>query len=272
MEHASAPLEERKIEAGEVTLNVAVSASSRPPMALLHGVVRRWQDFLPIMPSLALRWQLWAVDLRGHGLSARAPRYLVVDYVRDIVHLVREHWREPGVLVGHSLGAMVAAAVAAELPDHVRAIVLEDPPFETLGDNIRSTPFFAQFAGMHLYAGSGRSVSDLARELAELRIATPLNPEPVRMGDVRDSTSLRFTARALRDLDPAVLQPIVAGQWLNGYDHESILRRLTMPSLMLRGDERMGGMLTRASADRACQLTADCTVIDLPTGHHIHLM
>src|SRR5688572_4782194 len=107
-------------DAGPVRLHVAAGPRHGPPLLMLHGVLRAWTDFAP-------RWQLFALDHRGHGESARAERYLVVDYAADAVALVRD--RLPGVvLYGHSLGALAAVAVAAELPDLVRAVILEDPP------------------------------------------------------------------------------------------------------------------------------------------------
>jgi pimeloyl-ACP methyl ester carboxylesterase len=93
----------------------------------LHGLARGWQSFLPLIPTLALRWQVYALDQRGHGKSERANSYFAIDYVPDIVGFLRHEIRRPTVLYGHSLGAMVAAAVAAEAIDLVRAIILEDP-------------------------------------------------------------------------------------------------------------------------------------------------
>lgn len=78
--------------------------------------------------------------------------------------------RCPLVLFGHSLGAMVAAAVAAEVPDRVRAIILEDPPFHTLGNRIEGSAWQAQFIGMQEIARRGGSVEDITDALAEIRL------------------------------------------------------------------------------------------------------
>src|SRR5947209_1953421 len=77
----------------------------------------------------------------------------------------------------------------------------EDPPSVSLVPRIRETPFFAMFSGMHKLAGDRRSVRETTRDLAEVRIPTGAEGD-MRMGDLRDPTSLRFTARALQDLDP----------------------------------------------------------------------
>jgi pimeloyl-ACP methyl ester carboxylesterase len=255
----------------EASLHAATGPASGPPLVFLHGVTRRWQDFLTLLPALAGRWQIHALDFRGHGGSGRAPgKYRVVDYVQDAVSLLDACVSEPAVIYGHSLGALVAAAVAAELPTRVRAVVLEDPPAPALIHNIRQTPFFNLFAGLHELAGSTQPVSEIARHLADVRLPGS-DGHSVRLGDLRDATALRFGARCLQNLDPAVLNPLLDGQWLTGYDWEQVLRSVRCPALLLRADEMCGGMLSAAAARTVSEQLADATRIDLPgCGHLIH--
>lgn len=115
-------LREQTYKVGDLTLNCAVGTGTGPPLLLLHGVTSRWQSWLPIAPSLALRWHLHALDLRGHGGSGRATgAYRINDYATDVVALLRRQIGSPTVLVGHSLGAIIAAAAAALAPELVRA-------------------------------------------------------------------------------------------------------------------------------------------------------
>src|SRR5436190_13178462 len=96
---------------------------------MLHGMAASWQVFETTIPFLAVRWRVVAADLRGHGRSGWvAGRYTLMDYVRDIGALHRHLSEDPAVVVGSSLGSMVAIGLASEAPDAVRAVVLEDPP------------------------------------------------------------------------------------------------------------------------------------------------
>ena len=113
---------------------------------------------------------------------------------------------------GHSLGAMVAAAVAMRRPKRVTGVVLEDPPFHTMGERIHESPLGSYFAALRGLAGSAKPVGELARELAEVSYGPGGS---LRCGDTRDATTLRFAASCLRRLDPAVLEPIAAGRWLD---------------------------------------------------------
>ncbi len=255
-----------------LNLNFASGPRTGPALVFFHGVTRRWQSFLPLIPALATRWHVQALDHRGHGLSSRtAPEYLVRDYVRDAVAFVREQVQGPCVVYGHSLGAMVAATVAAELPSLVFGAVLEDPPFDTMGPRIEQSALLSYFAGVQPFAGSTLPVGALARQLAEIPLTTPGKAGSVRLGDTRDPASLRFTARCLKQLDRNVLTPIVAGRWLEGFDWAATVSQVACPALLLQADHTAGGMLTDEDAAEAERLMPDCSRVRLPKiGHLIH--
>ncbi len=230
--------QEDRFDSAGVTLHYAEGPVAGPPLLLLHGVTRRWQDYVPLAPVLTARWRVIALDWRGHGKSSRAQQYRVVDYVNDALNLVRR-LGEPVVIYGHSLGALAACGVAAQVPDLVSGVVLEDPPAASLVLNIRQTSFYPFFAGLQKLAGKGLTVSESMRRLAEMPLSNGLDQPTVRLGDLRDATSLRFTARCLQDLDPETLTPLLELRWLDGYDQPSILSAVRCPALLLRADERL---------------------------------
>src|SRR5262245_18933990 len=132
-----------------LSLQVAIGPGHGPPLVLLHGVLRSWRDFAGILPSLLPQWHVHALAHRGTGGSDRCPdHYLLSDYADDFIRLVRTHLPSGVVLFGHSLGALVSAATAAACPDHVRAIVLEDPPAPSFLRNVAGTPWHGVWSGM----------------------------------------------------------------------------------------------------------------------------
>jgi pimeloyl-ACP methyl ester carboxylesterase len=264
-------LSEQWDTSAEVRLNVAVGPPAGPPLLLLHGVTRRWQDYLTLLPTLALRWELLALDLRGHGRSDRGPRYFVADYVRDVAALVRARFTEPGVIFGHSLGALIAAAVAAQEPERVKAVILEDPPGEPFVAGIRETPSLALYEGMRELAGRDLPLTEAAQRLGRIPFSPQRGGVMLPLSHFRDVTSLRFRARCLRALDPAVLTPLVAGRWLEGTDLDAIYRAIRCPALLLAADEEVGGLLSKFEAERIAALMSDCCHIHLPrVGHLVH--
>jgi pimeloyl-ACP methyl ester carboxylesterase len=259
------------MNAASPTVNLhRTTCGAGPGLLLLHGVTRCGADWEPLLPTLAENWKVIAVDQRGHGESPRAESYLVTDYVADAVRIVREEADAPLVLFGHSLGAMVAAAVAAELPERVSAIILEDPPFHTMGNRIDATAWQAQFLGMQEVARRGHCVEEMTAALAEIRLPSGHGGFR-RLGDVRDEASLAWSAQCLSRLDPEVLTPVIAGHWLDAYDFPGVLSRVRCPTLLLQADPKAGGALTDADAEAVVAAISDCQRVRFPDcGHQLH--
>src|SRR5664279_837983 len=111
-------LVERTLDIGEIRLNYAEGPVNGKPLVLLHGLGRRWQVFLPLIPALSMRWHIFAPDFRGHGKSGRVPRgYGGTDYAEDVTHFLRECVPANVIIFGHSLGGMVAMWIASHHPE-----------------------------------------------------------------------------------------------------------------------------------------------------------
>lgn len=246
------------------------SSSQGRPLVFLHGVLRNGTCCTPLLPAFTARHQVHALDMRGHGASPAGSNYCVVDYVPDVIRYLHDHLSSPAVLYGHSLGAMLAAAVAAQAPTLVAAIVMEDPPFHTMGERMRGTPLQDYFETIEPFAGSKETTGALARRLAELQVQGPGGVR-VPLGTLRDATALRFLASCLRHVRRDVLQPIIAGEWLHGYRTQEVFAGIQCPALLLECDGATGGMLTDEDA-RAMEATAaDCTRTFLKgVGHQAH--
>lgn len=258
------------IPVGDLRLNVATGPRNGPPLWLLHGLIRRWQDFATILPDLAARWTVRAHDHRGHGRSGRAGSYRVPDYAADAAALLTD-LPEPVVLVGHSLGALLALGMAATHPQRVRAAVLLDPPGVEFLSRVRDTVYGVTWPAMRELAGSDRPVLGIVAALANIRVPGARAGETVRLGDQRDAASLRFLAGCLRDMDPAALTPAIEGGWLGGFDPLAAATRVKCPVLLVVGDPACGGMLPPADADPLAAALADCTRVDLRgVGHLPH--
>src|SRR5215216_3856606 len=131
---------EKWFDTGELRLNY-IEEGSGAPMVLLHGLTSQKLGWHSALPELTKHWHVYVPDLRGHGKTGHAPdeQYHNADYARDVIAFLK-HIGEPAVLMGHSLGAMVAIVTAAQYPEGVRAIVLLDPPLSTYSASIQIQP------------------------------------------------------------------------------------------------------------------------------------
>ena len=241
-------------------------------LLMLHGVGRAARTFSSIACLFPMRFHVSAIDFRGHGGSGHADgAYRICDYLNDALAAIDA---EPGsvVLYGHSLGALVATAAAAARPQRVTAVVLEDPPSPTFWENLADTMYHPTFTAMQRWAGR-RDLS--VREVAEKFGAEVVKSWPdgrvMRISDVRDAVSLRFSAACIRDIDPRVMTLILEGRWHEGYDQEAAFAAVRCPALLLRGDVARGGMLSQDDADRLLSQMPDGIRVDFPTaGHLLH--
>ena len=101
-----------------------------PPTLLLHGLLGSNRYWGRAYDRLAHRGLLLAPDLLGFGASPRPPAgYGPADHGRALACSLRE-LAVPGgaVVVGHSLGALLALWLAGNHPDQVRRVVAFAPP------------------------------------------------------------------------------------------------------------------------------------------------
>jgi pimeloyl-ACP methyl ester carboxylesterase len=256
-------LTEKTFDTGAVSINYAEGPSSGIPLILLHAATTWWQSFLPVLPGLLIRYHTYALDLRGHGRSSWAPgAYTIRHNAEDVIRFLRKEVREPTILLGHSLGAMVALVAAAEAPEWVRAVVLEDPPLT----EIIGTEISALSAALNKRISALRAVITMAGSPAEKRAAlAAILPANV------DAASLRRRFKHLSQCDPEELTFFIERRKFAPYRLETLLPRIACPVLLLQGNPALGGAIEDQDAALASSLLADCTHVYLrDVGHGIH--
>jgi pimeloyl-ACP methyl ester carboxylesterase len=95
---------------------------------LLHSLAAHghWWDW--VAPLLAARFDVLALDFRGHGGSERAAdgRYGFDEYVDDVLAVLGTLGGERPLVIGHSMGGYIAARLAALHPGRVAGVVITD--------------------------------------------------------------------------------------------------------------------------------------------------
>lgn len=97
-------------------------------MVFVHGWCGDHSAFTPQLAHFAQTHRVVAPDLRGHGASDPATSYEIADFADDVAWVSRRLDLDRPVVVGHSLGGMVAIEAAAAYPDVFAAAVALDAP------------------------------------------------------------------------------------------------------------------------------------------------
>jgi pimeloyl-ACP methyl ester carboxylesterase len=125
------PIERREVEVNGVRLHY-LTCGEGDPLVLLHGRGASAAMFAPVLPLLAARRQVFALDLPGWGLSGKPP--FRGRTAQDALRVWREgllgfldsqSLAQPDI-AGHSMGGFTALSLALEQPDRVNRLALVD--------------------------------------------------------------------------------------------------------------------------------------------------
>lgn len=127
------PFVRRHRPAGGLTLSWIEAGQERAgqvdgTLVLLHGIGSNAQSWVPLLPLLA-GWRVIAWDAPGYGGSEPLARDRpgADDHADALAALLRALGVSGAVILGHSLGALMGAALARRHPNLVRALALADP-------------------------------------------------------------------------------------------------------------------------------------------------
>jgi pimeloyl-ACP methyl ester carboxylesterase len=255
------------------TLSALRYGDAPPEITLLHGAglnAHTWDTTI-----LAAGIPALAIDLAGHGDSSwRDDAGYVPPALSPDVIAALEAWTDrPQLLVGHSLGGLTAAAVAASRPDLVRALVVIDisPGIDANGGASQLREFFAgptdwadrdELVARALSFGLGGSSAAAARGVF-------FNSRVRADGRVEWKHHFaRIANRMASDLSiagtAAVSQDAVAAALTaRGWDD---LAALTMPVTLIRGDH---GFLTTADEAEFAERVPAASIVVVPSGHNV---
>jgi 3-oxoadipate enol-lactonase len=135
-------VEQRAATIGGILVSYEVTGDpAAPPMVLLHALGERGSDWAPVAAAFAERYRVYALDLRGHGDSDWPGDYSFQLMRDDVIGLLDHLALRKVVLIGHSMGAVVAYLVSIARPDLVARLITEDAPPPFVRENpVRGKP------------------------------------------------------------------------------------------------------------------------------------
>ena len=125
-----AGIEEKTIQIGDVNFNYAEGHNNGPALLLLHAQTLDWFTYSKVLPALSKKFHVFAVDYPGHGKTTYPDNYLMTasQIGNDVANFIETVIGGSAYITGNSSGGLLTVWLAANRPDLIKAIVLEDPP------------------------------------------------------------------------------------------------------------------------------------------------
>lgn len=150
-------------ETNGIKLYYTSTATAKPTIVLLHGLTANGACWTPLAQALEKDYHIIMADARGHGQSSVPDYgYRYEDLASDVIGLLNSLRIPAPVLVGHSMGGMTAAVVAARSPELLGGLILADPTF--LSPEVQREVRDSDVAEKHRLT-LGRSLEEVSLEL-----------------------------------------------------------------------------------------------------------
>ena len=252
----------------DVTLHY-VKGGTGEPLFLIHGAFQTWREWKQVMPALAKKYTVIAIDIRGLGDSSKPETGFDMRNVADDVYQLAKHLGYERIRVaGHDLGGGITYSLAAAHPEMVQSFAFLDMLIPGFGFEQAWVP---QPNGQFLWFAAFNSVPGVVERFMqgreEMYLRTILgsftsNPKAISEEDMLDyirTYSLQGSLKSLGEYFRAM--------WTN-FEHnkENAKNKVTMPALALGGQYSTGEMAAQSLSAVAANVQS---VIIENTGHWV---
>jgi non-heme chloroperoxidase len=221
------------------------------PVILLHGFTDSWRSYELVLPYLPATVHAFALSQRGHGDSDKPFNgYDPADFANDVADFMDALQIKQAIIVGHSMGSVIAQKFAIDHPSRTLGIVL-------IGS-------FAGFAHNEMIQGF-QTVLDTLNDPIEQQFAlefqqgTLANPVPEIFLSIVVQESLKVPSRVWKTTAKALFQS----------NYVEALKKVTKPALIVWGDKDV--LSPRKDQDvLAGALIRSQLVVYTGTGHAVH--
>ena len=232
------------------------TGGEKPPVILLHGFTDNGLCWNRIPQELEPAYDVIMTDARGHGESGLDERGAgVAVQAADVRAVIQSLGLVQPILIGHSMGADVAALTAAQNPGLVRAVVLEDPPWP--------------YVEKERVFDSGRHSTE-ERKASILKTRTTPQEDLIAVGKQSnpgwDESEFSQWARAKQQVNPQIAELFSQERphWTE------IVEQIHCPGLVFTGDNTRGAIVTPQAAALIKVKWPQAQVVHLSgAGHNI---
>jgi pimeloyl-ACP methyl ester carboxylesterase len=264
---------------GGARLHVLERGEGRP-VVLLHGIALSgaiWVRQLADAKGLARAVRLVALDLRGHGRSSIGDAGFTSDgaggpmrrMAQDVAIVLERLDLDDVVLVGHSMGGMVAQALVADPTIEARARVGALALVSTASHPV------VGFPGMRLLEAATAPLARRWLSRREERGAELLPPSDFRwwalrvaFGDAPRVAAVRYAERIVASTSPRTISELLVA--VSAFEASPRLGSVQMPAVVVVGTKDR--LTPPAAAHRLVAELVDATLVELPGCGHMPML
>ncbi|MDF2546335.1 MAG: alpha/beta hydrolase fold protein [Anaerosolibacter sp.] len=269
-------MNEKIFNTGRISINYVESGTGDITILLLHGGSSRLQTFKDLIPELAGKYHVYAIDLRGHGKTDRVSgQYKIQDYVTDVKEFIEMRIQKQVIVFGHSLGGMIAELLAAYYPKIVKAIIIGDSPI-SLGVLKKHSDDQKEMTMLWREWSRTMNVEEIAEELKRMQVAIPGEDNTVPAYEVfgKNHPWFDFMAESLKQNDPDMLTSIIDrfDETYSAYNIDRIFLQIKCPVLIIKGEEKHGSLIRNIDISHAQTLIGNLKYIEIKgVGHALYM-
>lgn len=279
-------------------INYAEGPDNGPAVLFIHGQGMAWEDYFRVLPDLAKNYQVYAVDCFGHGQSSHdVSLYSCTSNGEALIWFMENVIGKRCIVSGHSSGGVMAAWIAANAPQDVSGLLLEDPPLfrVTPAEMQEGTGSFVwkdSFEPLHAFLNQSEETDwqiyylehsyfvgmfgglqgRIVKWAREYRADHPTDPLKIAYIPHVWIRGLYYA----NDYDPLFGETFYDGSWLMQVDQAAMLEGIQCRTVYLKAATMYGkdGVLYAANTDedvvKVQSLIEDCETITLQAQHDIH--
>lgn len=243
------------IQSNGVRINYYRTGDDKPPVVMLHGFSDAGLSWNRLPVALEPEFDVVLVDARGHGYSASPDAgYSLQDHVVDVLALIDQLKLDRPTLIGHSMGAVVAANLAAAEPRRVRGLVLEEPPWPQPGEDAAGPAHHAEQMRARVREQKRLTLDELTELCAQ------------RYPDWHATEAFQW-AKSKQLVTPHAAA-FFAARWPNW---QETLQHLSVPGLLVAGEPARGSQVGPQVLEQGARLWKRGEVVRMPgAGHNVH--
>ena len=99
---------------------------NRQPLVILHGFLGSSKNWYSVAKELCDEFQVYLLDQRNHGTSFHSENHRISDLIQDLKNWLKHHQIEKPILLGHSMGGLVASGFSLHYPDLISRLIVVD--------------------------------------------------------------------------------------------------------------------------------------------------